>query len=91
MIDETFRVGILLISCIPSMLSWQCLQCEAITDTLNVSRRSDSWWNNVGQKVIDNMIRHVCKTNVQVCKAEMVQEYKGIRADNSYNVKISEG
>ena len=56
MIDDFFCIGILLISCMPSMLSWQWLQCKAITDTLDVGRRRDLWWNNVGNKVIGNMI-----------------------------------
>ena len=58
MIDEMFCVGILLISCIPSILIWQWLKCKTITDILNVRRRNKLWWNNIGKKVIGNMIRH---------------------------------
>ena len=42
MIEEKFPVGILLVSYMPSMLSWQRLQCKAITNTLNMRRQRDS-------------------------------------------------
>ena len=32
-----------------------------------------------------------CKSNVRIGKTKIVQRNNGIRADNPYNVKISEG
>ena len=47
-----------------------------------MSRLRDGWWNNIGKKVISNMMLHTngraCKTNVLICEAETVQGYKGI-------------
>ena len=42
MIKDIFCVGILLVSCLPSILSWQWLQSKAIANILNVRRRRDS-------------------------------------------------
>ena len=58
MIDEEFCVGILLVRCIPRVLFQQWLQCKAITNTLNMIRQRGDWWNNVGKKTINNMMRH---------------------------------
>ena len=93
MIDETFRVEILLVRCMPSVLSYGFSVKQLLIHLMWLGgRMAGGIMLEIKLLTIwfDTRKGRVCKTNVRICTVEIVQGYKGIRADNPYNVKILE-
>ena len=63
-VDDKFCIGVLLINYMQSVFSWQLLQRKTITNTLHVGRREEGYWNNVGKKVISDIMSHKKRKSV---------------------------